>query len=89
MTPANLSAKKGLSFWVQGDGKSYSVMLFTQARGFQPSLKSFVAGPEWKQVRFPLAAFDGSNGEGVSGVFFGGGAEVGKFELRIDDVRFE
>ena len=89
MVPANLSGKKALSFWARGDGGTYSVLLFTQAGGFRPSMRTFLAGPEWKQVRFELSAFDGSNGEGITGVFFGAGGSVGKFELRIDEVRFE
>ncbi|MBW3542037.1 MAG: hypothetical protein KY476_17345 [Planctomycetes bacterium] len=47
------------------------------------------AGPEWKQHRYELKAFDGADGRGVTGLFFGSGAEAGPFELLIDDVRFE
>jgi hypothetical protein len=89
MTPANLTAKKAITFSAKGDGKTYAIMLFSEAKGFMPATQSFVAGPEWKQHRFALKDFDGSDGTGVIGIFFGGGADAGPFELRIDDVRFE
>jgi imidazolonepropionase-like amidohydrolase len=89
MAPANLSQKKAISFWAKGDGKTYSVMLFFQANGFAPSAKTFEAGAEWKKHRFELKDFDGCDGSGLMGVFFGGGANVGPFELQIDDVRIE
>jgi len=89
MAPTNLSGKKAISFWTKGDGKTYSVMVFSQSRGYQPSMKVFVAGNEWKQYRFEISAFEGADGRDLMGLFFGGGNQVGKFELRIDDVRFE
>jgi hypothetical protein len=36
-----------------------------------------------------LKDFDGCDGNGLTGLFFGGGAEAGPFELRIDGVRFD
>jgi hypothetical protein len=87
--PANLSAKKALTFWAKGDGKTYSVMIFTRKGGFRPSGKSFAAGKEWKLHRFELKEFDGCDGSDLLGVFLGGGPEVGDFELWIDDLRFE
>ena len=87
--PANLSAKKALAFWAKGDGKTYSVMVFTRKGGFTPSGKTFVAGEEWKLHRFELKEFDGCDGSDLMGVFLGGGPEAGDFELRLDDVQFE
>jgi hypothetical protein len=87
--PADLSAKAALAFWARGDGKPYSVLLFTRKRGFRPSAKTFVAGREWRKYRFKLDEFDGCDGRDILGVFFGGGPEAGDFELRLDDVRFE
>ena len=51
-TPVDLSSKKALVFWAKGDGRSYNVMLFTQAGGYMPGVQSFTAGPEWKEFRF-------------------------------------
>jgi hypothetical protein len=87
MSPANLSAKSGITFWAKGDGKTATIMVFSQSRGFLPALKTFVAGPEWKPVRFDWKEFDGLDGTGMLGIFFGGGFEPGPFELQIDEVK--
>jgi imidazolonepropionase-like amidohydrolase len=89
MAPANLSGKKAIEFWAKGDGKTCAVMLFYQAKGFVPSLKSFTAGADWKKYHFDLKDFDGFDGSGLMGFFFGGGAQAGPFEFQIDQVRFE
>jgi hypothetical protein len=89
MSPADLSSKKAITFWARGDGKPASLMIFFQSRGFSPSLQTFEPGKEWARHRFELKDFDGCDGKGLLGVFFGGGPEVGKFEFQIDDIRFE
>jgi imidazolonepropionase-like amidohydrolase len=89
ITPANLSGKSGLSFWARGDGKRASVMVFSQARGFAPATRTFVAGDKWQRFRFDWKDFDGLDGALTLGIFFGGGSEPGAFELQIDDVRLE
>ncbi len=87
--PANLSAKKSISFWAKGDGKTYRVMLFAASLGSIPAWQDFVAGPEWKHYSFPLASFRGMDGHDLEGLLFSGGPEPGKFSFRVDDVRFE
>jgi imidazolonepropionase-like amidohydrolase len=89
MTPANLSTKKSLSFWAKGEGRSYAVMIFAKSFGYQPAIQTFTAGAEWKQFTFTLKSFNGSDGHDLMGVFFGSSPTPGKFELSIDDVRFE
>jgi imidazolonepropionase-like amidohydrolase len=89
MAPANLSSRRAITFWARGEGKPVSVMLFFQARGVAPSVRIFVATPEWTRYRCELKDFDGCDGTGVTGLFFGGGADPGPFEFQIDDVRFE
>jgi len=89
MAPANLSSQKSLSFWARGEGRPYTVMIFAKSLGFIPARQTFTAGPEWKQFTFPLAAFNGIDGRDLMGVFFGSSPTLGKFELSIDDVRFE
>jgi imidazolonepropionase-like amidohydrolase len=88
MAPANVSAKKALAFWAKGDGKSFSVMLFAQSKGYRPAEKRFTASDEWKRFRFELKDFEGLDGTDLMGVFFGSG-ETGPFRLQIDEVRFE
>lgn len=86
--PANLSSKKEISFWAKGDGKTYRVMVFSRGRGFMPASQNFVAGPEWKQYRFPLSSFNGLDGHDLTGIIFAGGPAQGKFAFQIDDLRF-
>jgi hypothetical protein len=89
MGPANLSAKSGLSFWAKGDGKPAYVMVFSQARGYIPSMKTFVTPREWTHFQYNWKDFDGLDGTGILGIFFGGGVEPGPFGLQLDDVRLK
>jgi imidazolonepropionase-like amidohydrolase len=86
-TPANLSSAKAVSFWTKGDGKRYRIMIFSQSRGQIPLVQSFDAGAEWKEITFPLAAFDGIDGHDVMGIVFAGGPQPGAFAFQIDGVR--
>lgn len=88
MSPANLSAKRGISFWAKGDGKRYSVMMFAQSLGYRPAIQYFVAEQEWTQYTFRFEQF-GIDGHDLTGVFVGGGPEQGGFVLQIDDVKLE
>ena len=88
MSPVDLSSKKAISFWAKGDGKPISIMIFTQARGgFAPSMKTVESGKEWTKHRFELKDFDGGDGKGLMGIFFGGGAEVGPFATALQELR--
>jgi imidazolonepropionase-like amidohydrolase len=89
MQPANLSAKRAISFQARGDGKSYSIMTFSLSGDFARAERQFVAGKAWEKHRFELKDFDGCDGSALMGIFFGSGPAVGPFELLIDDVRFE
>ncbi|HWM87710.1 MAG TPA: hypothetical protein VNO33_17775, partial [Kofleriaceae bacterium] len=88
MAPVDLSSSKQLVFWARGDGKPYTVLLFLKSRGFTPLARPFAAGAEWKQVRFRLADFDGTDAHDLMGVFFGTD-RPGAFSLQLDDVAFE
>jgi len=86
MEPANLSSKKEISFWAKGDGKPCRLMLFAKSLGFQPAIKSFVAGAEWKRFTFRISEFGGMDGSDLTGILFAGGPAPGQFVLQIDDV---
>jgi hypothetical protein len=88
MDPVDLSSKKSISFWAKGEDRSYSIMIFAQGFGYEPAAQSFTAGEEWKQLTFPLKSFKGADGRGFMGLFIGS-PTAGKFDLLIDDVRFE
>lgn len=89
MAPANLSAKKAITFSSKGDGQLYAIMVFTATRGFVPSMLSFRSDKEWTQHRFAIKDFDGCSGVDIMGVFIGAADAPGVFELHIDDVRIE
>ncbi len=89
MSPANLSGKTGFSFWAKGEGKPAYVMIFTQAHGFIPSIETFTPPKEWTRFSFDWKNFDGADGSGILGIFLGGGATPGPFEMAIDDLRLE
>jgi len=86
MAPANLSSKKEISFWAKGDGKACRLMLFAKSLGFQPAIKSFVAGAEWKRFTFRISEFGGMDGSDLTGILFAGGPAPGRFVFQIDDV---
>jgi len=88
-TPVDLSSKKTLSFWAKGDGRGYAALVFTQAGGYMPAVQSFTTGPEWKEFRFPLSSFNGTDGKDVTAIMFSAGGQAGDFSFTIDTVRLE
>ena len=87
--PADLSAKKTLSFWAKGDGRGYAVLVFTQTSGYRPAVQLFTPGPEWKEFRFPLASFNGTDGKDITSIMFTAGPPAGDFSFTIDTVSLE
>lgn len=83
--PANLSANSGLKFWAKGDGKTYRVMVFTEAGGQIGQVTTFVGGADWKQYTLPFSSF-GTDGHDVEAILFIGGPEAGPFDFQIDEV---
>jgi imidazolonepropionase-like amidohydrolase len=87
MAPADLSAKKELSFRVKGDGKQYAVMAFTRSHGQMPSIQRFTARAEWTEVTLKLSDFDGTDAHDLMGIAFVASGTPGAFRLLLDDVR--
>lgn len=85
MQPCDLSSYRKLSFWAKGNDDDLQVMLFTQKRGFQPSIQFLKAGKEWKRFEFKISDFDGADGTGVLGLWIGKSAK-GEFKFWIDEV---
>lgn len=54
MDPVDLSDKKAVSFWVKGEGRSSTVMIFAQSFGYEPVSQTFTAGAEWKRFTLPF-----------------------------------
>jgi imidazolonepropionase-like amidohydrolase len=88
MAPANLSSRKGISFWAKGDARQCALEFFAQSRGFMPVIKFFKVGPEWKEytVTFEEVKLDGT---GIMGVFIGAVTVPGTFVLYVDDVKLK
>jgi imidazolonepropionase-like amidohydrolase len=86
MAPVDLSARPGFGFRTRGDGGTYRVMVFAQSKGMQPLIRTFVAGPEWREVTMSWADF-GIDGSDVAGIVVAGGPRPGAFTFRIDDFR--
>jgi imidazolonepropionase-like amidohydrolase len=87
MQPADFASRKELVFKARGDGRNYSVMLFSGAQmQSMPRMKAFTAGSEWKEVRIPLADFNGADLVRVRGLAFTAGQPMGAFAFEIDDV---
>lgn len=87
--PADLSSKKTLSFWAKGDGRTYATLVFTQSGGYTPAVQTFTPGPEWKEFRFPLESFNGTDGKDVTAIMFSASPPAGDFSFTIDTVRLE
>lgn len=88
MQPVDLSGRGELVFKARGDGRTYHAMLFSGAQmQSMPSMKTFVAGPEWTEIRLPLASFNGADLVRVRGFAFTAGQPLGAFAFEIDDVR--
>lgn len=90
MQPADFASRSTLVFRVRGDGRNYSVMLFS-GRQMQsmPSMKPFAAGPEWTEIRIPLADFAGADLARVRGIAFTAGQPQGAYAFEIDEVKVE
>lgn len=84
--PANLSAKKEVSFWARGDGKAYEVAVMTAARvGGLPAMQRVTFESEWKHYAFPLASFE-TDGRDLTAIGFVRTQEAGPFEFRLDGL---
>jgi imidazolonepropionase-like amidohydrolase len=88
MAPANLGAKKSVVFWAKGTPRRCAVELFSRGRGFQPALKVFSVGSEWREytVTFEELGLDGGD---VMMIFFGAVYDSGEFTLWIDQIRLQ
>jgi beta-glucosidase len=86
---ANLSSKRGVSFWAKGDSQPYAVSLMTESRsGQMPVFEVVTLGPEWKQYSFPLSAFE-TNGSDVVGFAIARTQVAGRFQFDLDQVEIK
>jgi len=88
MQLADLSSRSELVFQARGDGRRYQLMLFHGSQQM-PSMQSFEAGPEWKEIRIPLKGFNGADLARVRAIAFTAGQPTGAFAFRIDRVELK
>jgi imidazolonepropionase-like amidohydrolase len=86
MSPANLSARKTLSFFVRGDGGQYRILLFARHLGFRPAVIPFAASPAWQRITLPISEFDGLDGRDLTGIVWTAGPRPGKFSFQLDEI---
>lgn len=87
MQAVDASARTELVFRVRGDGRTYSAMLFSGAsQQAMPALQPFQAGPDWQEVRLPLAGFNGADLAQLRGIAFAAGQPAGAFAFQLDRV---
>jgi ABC-2 type transport system permease protein len=83
----DISAKKSLSFQVRGDGKQYTLMIFT-AGSYIPIMQPFSTGPDWQEVKMDLSRHVGADFKHVRG-FGMVSMAMGEFQFQIDELRLE
>ncbi len=87
MQVVDFSSRSEIVFKVKGDGRDYSVMVFSgpSAQGM-PAMQAFKTSTQWQEVRLPLAKFNGADFAKLRGIAFTAGLPAGDFEFSIDDV---
>jgi ABC-2 type transport system permease protein len=83
----DISAKKTLSFQVRGDGKDYTLMIFTAA-SYVPLMQAVSTSPEWQEVKLDLTKYVGVDFRHVKG-FAVVSMAMGPFQFQLDDLRLE
>jgi beta-glucosidase len=88
MQGADLSDKKNIGFWAKGNGKTCRLLIFTDTKGGNPTFRTFVATPEWKQYTFSFESL-ATDGHDLSALAFLGPPGEGKFEFLLDEVEIK
>ncbi|GAB3347173.1 CIA30 family protein [Lysobacter tyrosinilyticus] len=87
MQPLDFSQRHELVFWVRGDGRQYTAMMFSGPNAqAMPSMQSFTADVQWREVRLSLAGFKGGDPAQLRGIAFTAGLPEGKFGFQLDRV---
>jgi hypothetical protein len=87
MQAINANAWKELVFQARGDGREYTVMLFSGvAQQAVPSMVGIQPGGQWQQIRLPLSGFVGSDLSHLRAIAITAGLPAGKFRIDIDSV---
>jgi imidazolonepropionase-like amidohydrolase len=87
--PADLSAKKSITFWAWGDGQTYQILLYSKKTGFIPFSQSFACGTEWQQFNFAFSAFPNIDSAEITAIAFTAGPKPGRFSLKLDNIELQ
>lgn len=87
--PADLSAKKMITFWARGDGQAYQVLFYSEKTGFIPVAQSFVAGSEWKEFHLAFSDFSGIDSTRITAIAFTAGPRPGPYHFQLDDIELQ
>jgi imidazolonepropionase-like amidohydrolase len=87
MQAVDASRWKELVFQARGDGREYTVMLFSgvEAMG-RPSMLGIQPGKDWQEVRLPLSGFAGADLARLRGIAITAGQPQGRFQFDVDSV---
>ena len=86
--PADLSGTKGLAVKAKGDGRTYAILVFTQAGGFQPAVELVTPGEDWTPHAVTWEGL-GLEPVDVTAIMISAGAPAGDFRLMIDAFRID
>ena len=87
MAAVDGSDRNHLAFRVRGDGRAYSVMVFSGDRSQTlPAMGSFTAGETWTEVELPLKDFQGADPTRLRALAFTAVGNPGTFQFALDDV---
>ena len=87
MQPVDFSGREVIRFRTRGDGRQYSVMLFSsvQPAGPPPTV-TFIAPEEWTQLEIQLEDFPTATPEIIAGLAFVAQGPVGAYAFEVDEV---
>jgi len=87
--PADLSGKKGITFWAKGDGQTYQILFYSKETGYMPSYQSFTCGAEWQQFTFAFSDFPNMDSTQVTAIVFSAGPKPGRFSFSLDQIELK
>lgn len=87
LASVNGSQWKELVFQARGDGREYTVMVFSGAeQQMIPSMVKIRPGRQWQEIRLPMSGFAGSDLERLRAIAITAGLPAGNFRIDIDSV---
>ncbi len=87
MQPVDFSGREVIRFRTRGDGRQYSVMLFSSAQpAGPPPTVTFIAPEEWTQLEIQLEDFPTATPEIIAGLAFVAQGPVGAYAFEVDEV---